>query len=98
MEELSAKLNTMADLDDELKQVKTKHEMTAKQNADMFIKLQVHTQQLHHNLDCPATVCTGVVSAHVGPTDLHVQGVLTWYIKSQTLQAYFVSAPAGMKA
>lgn len=43
MEELSAKLNTMADLDDELKQVKTKHEMTAKQNADMFIKLQVQT-------------------------------------------------------
>ena len=43
MEELSAKLNTIADLDDELKQVKTKHEMTAKQNADMFIKLQVQT-------------------------------------------------------
>lgn len=45
MEELSAKLSTMADLDDELKQVKTKHEMTAKQNADMFIKLQVQTHE-----------------------------------------------------
>ena len=43
MEELSAMLNKMADLDDELKQVKTKHEMTAKQNADMIIKLQVQT-------------------------------------------------------
>ena len=41
MDELSAKLSAMADLNDELKQVKTKHEMTAKQNADMFIKLQV---------------------------------------------------------
>ncbi|KAL3148389.1 DNA repair protein rad50 [Trebouxia sp. C0009 RCD-2024] len=40
MDELSAKLSAMADLNDELKQVKTKHEMTAKQNADMFIKLQ----------------------------------------------------------
>lgn len=41
MDELSAKLSAMADLNDELKQVKTKHEMTTKQNADMFIKLQV---------------------------------------------------------
>lgn len=47
MEEVSAKLNTMADLDDELKQVKTKHEMTAKQNADMFIKLQVQMTEHH---------------------------------------------------
>lgn len=62
MEELSAKLNTMADLDDELKQVKTKHEMTAKQNADIFIKLQVPThnksitQRGCITILCPATV------------------------------------------
>ena len=48
MDELSAKLSTMADLDDELKQLKTKHEMTAKQNADMLIKLQVQHVCAHH--------------------------------------------------
>lgn len=48
MDELSAKLSTMADLDDELKQLKTKHEMTAKQNADMLIKLQVQHVSAHH--------------------------------------------------
>lgn len=41
MDELSGKLSAMADLDDELKQLRTKLEMTAKQNADMLIKLQV---------------------------------------------------------
>ena len=41
LDEVDAKLNAMADLADELKQLRTKHEMTAKQNADMLIKLQV---------------------------------------------------------
>lgn len=44
MDELSAKLSAMADLNDELKHLKTKHKMTAKQNAEMFIKLQVWFQ------------------------------------------------------
>ena len=41
MNELDAKLNRIADFADELKQLKTKHEMTAAQNANMFVKLQV---------------------------------------------------------
>lgn len=76
MEELSAKLNKMADLDDELKQVKTKHEMTAKQNADMFIKLQVQHITEHHgalfimiatqsSLTAPATACKGDIACCV---------------------------------
>lgn len=42
MNELDAKLNRIADLADELKELKTKHEMTAAQNANMFVKLQVN--------------------------------------------------------
>ncbi len=41
MDALNIKLNSIADFGDELKELKTKYAMTAKQNADMLIKLQV---------------------------------------------------------
>ena len=41
MAEVSSKLSAMTDLNLQLRQLQTKHEMTAQQNADMLIKLQV---------------------------------------------------------
>lgn len=41
LDEMNVKLTAIADYGDELKQLKTRHEMTAKQNADAFVKLQV---------------------------------------------------------
>ncbi|DBB04466.1 hypothetical protein WJX77_008210 [Trebouxia sp. C0004] len=40
LDEMNVKLTAIADYGDELKQLKTRHEMTAKQNADAFVKLQ----------------------------------------------------------
>ena len=39
--EMDVKLSRIADLAEQLKELKTKHEMTAAQNANMFVKLQV---------------------------------------------------------
>ena len=41
MSELDEKLTRIADFGEELKQLKTRHEMTAAQNANMFVKLEV---------------------------------------------------------
>ena len=41
MERTDAKLNRIADFGDRLKELKTKHEMTVKHNADAYVKLQV---------------------------------------------------------
>lgn len=59
MDELDAKLNRIADLADELKEMKTKHEMTAAQNANMFVKLQVSLSVCLN----PSSVCVGALPA-----------------------------------
>lgn len=41
LDEINVKLTAIADYGDELRQLKTKHEMTANHNAAAFIKLQV---------------------------------------------------------
>ena len=41
IDEMDVKLSRIADLAEQLKELKTKHEMTAAQNANMFVKLQV---------------------------------------------------------
>lgn len=41
MNELDQKLTRIADLNDELRHLRTRHEMTAAQNASMFVKLEV---------------------------------------------------------
>ena len=41
LDEINVRLTAIADYGDELKQLKTKHEMTAKQNAAALIRLQV---------------------------------------------------------
>ena len=71
MDELSSKLSAMADLDDELKQLRTKLEMTAKQNVDMLIKLQAwHT--------AAGRAAATFVSPHK-----HVQHLLNVQLESQ---------------
>jgi len=45
LDEMNVKLTAIADYGDELKQLKTRHEMTAKQNADAFVKLQVKSER-----------------------------------------------------
>ena len=45
MEGTDAKLNRIADFGDKLKELKTRHSMTVKQNADAYIKLQVSQQK-----------------------------------------------------
>lgn len=60
IDEMDVKLSRIADLAEQLKELKTKHEMTAAQNVDMFVKLQVGpaTQQTQPVSKQPALICT----------------------------------------
>ena len=55
MDGTDAKLNRIADFGDKLKELKTRHSMTVKQNAEAYIKLQVSP---------PKCICASALQAH----------------------------------
>jgi len=63
LDEMNVKLTAIADYGDELKQLKTRHEMTAKQNADAFVKLQVTSECCERAALCRVTAWAHVCSS-----------------------------------
>ncbi len=63
LDEMNVKLTAIADYGDELKQLKTRHEMTAKQNADAFVKLQVKSERCERAALCRVTAWAHVCSS-----------------------------------